>query len=33
MIWSLMFRQIYSGQPDLHSGVEGGAVVEPMLDM
>lgn len=25
--------EIYSGHPDLHSGVEGGGVVEPMLDM
>jgi hypothetical protein len=25
--------QISSSAPDLHSGVEGGAVTEPMLDM
>jgi hypothetical protein len=26
-------RQISSSLPDLHSGIEGGAVVEPLLDM
>jgi hypothetical protein len=25
--------QISSGLPDLHSGVDGGAIVEPMMDM
>jgi hypothetical protein len=32
-IHQFLVFQIYSGQPDLHSGVEGGAVMEPMLDM
>lgn len=29
----LLESQISSSGPDLHSGVDGGAVVEPMMDM
>ena len=30
---TVMFFQISSELPDLHSGVDGGAVSEPMFDM
>lgn len=28
-----LLSQISSNAPDLHSGIEGGAVAEPMMDM
>lgn len=28
-----MWLKIASDRPDLHSGIEGGAVAEPMIDM
>lgn len=33
LIWGSLFCQIASERPDLHSGVDGGGVSEPMFDM
>jgi hypothetical protein len=32
-VTALTIKQISSDRPDLHSGIEGGAVAEPMVDM
>lgn len=33
MSYSLAYNQIQSDQPDLHSGMQGGVVSEPLVDM